>query len=55
MQNHAYDGAGATAVLTMLTRSMLTVAWAGDSEAVLFRRDGSFVACCNPHKPSQLV
>lgn len=45
------DGAGATAVLAMVSKYALTVAWAGDSEAVLFKRDGSFIPCCVPHKP----
>lgn len=53
-ETEAFDGAGATAVLAVLQREFLTVAWAGDSEAVLFRSDGSFVACCPPHKPNQV-
>ena len=45
------DGAGATAVVATITETDILIAWAGDSEAVLFRKDGSMQELSEPHKP----
>ena len=43
---------GATCVVAYVNRTaVLTVAWLGDSRAVLVRKDGSFAVLTNDHKP----
>lgn len=42
---------GSTAVLTMIRGNKLWVAWAGDSEAALYRSNGEAIPLCITHKP----
>jgi len=47
------DNVGSTAVLTMLHKEKLWCAWAGDSEACLYRTTGEVLPLCVTHKPWQ--
>jgi len=46
------DNVGSTAVFTMIKdNKQLYVAWAGDSEACLYKKTGESKQLCEPHKP----
>lgn len=46
------QGAGCTAVISIIFGRSLVVAWAGDSSAILFMKNGTWIEFVNPHKPS---
>jgi len=45
------DNVGSTAVFTMIKDKKLWIAWAGDSEACIYRKNGDFMQICATHKP----
>lgn len=47
----ANDNVGSTAVLGLFRENNLWIAWAGDSEAALYRTNGERIKCCITHKP----